>query len=216
MKKIAIFGAGGFGREIACLINLINMESMEPQWDFVGFFDDNPELKGKKNEYGFVLGGMDELNSYQNELSIAISIGDPHVLKTVVSKITNSKIDFPNLIAPSTLYLDKNNFKIGKGNIICSRCTLSCNVSIGDFNILNGYITIGHDVMIDSYNVVMPSVSISGGVQMNECNFLGVQSVVLQYLKIGNDVKLGANSVLMHKPKDGFLYMGNPAKKVQL
>ena len=38
MKKIAIYGAGGFGREVACLLNKIN--EVEPTWDLVGFFDD--------------------------------------------------------------------------------------------------------------------------------------------------------------------------------
>ena len=47
MKDIAIFGAGGFGREVACLIRIINESASEPKWNLIGFFDDNPELKGK-------------------------------------------------------------------------------------------------------------------------------------------------------------------------
>ena len=72
------------------------------------------------------------------------------------------------------------------------------------------------DTEIGNYNVVMPSVNISGGVKMGDENFLGVQSVVLQYVRIGNLVRLGANSVLMRNAKDNLLYMGNPAKKVEL
>lgn len=36
MKDIAIYGAGGFGREVASLIKRINR--IENQWNFVGFF----------------------------------------------------------------------------------------------------------------------------------------------------------------------------------
>ena len=39
MKEIAIYGAGGFGREVACLINRIN--EVEPAWNLVGFFDED-------------------------------------------------------------------------------------------------------------------------------------------------------------------------------
>ena len=39
MKDIAIYGAGGFGREVASLIKRINR--IENQWNFVGFFDDD-------------------------------------------------------------------------------------------------------------------------------------------------------------------------------
>lgn len=48
---------------------------------------------------------------------------------------------------------------------------------------------------------------------MGNCNLLGVDSVVLQMVKIGNNVTLGAGSVLMVKPKDGNTYIGVPAKR---
>ena len=41
MKKIAICGAGGFGKEVACILNLINEK--QPTWELVGFFDDGKE-----------------------------------------------------------------------------------------------------------------------------------------------------------------------------
>jgi serine acetyltransferase len=66
-----------------------------------------------------------------------------------------------------------------------------------------------------NYNVVMPSVNISGAVKIGDCNFFGVQSVVLQCLKIGNDTRIGANSVIIRNTKDGNLYMGNPATKIK-
>ena len=50
---------------------------------------------------------------------------------------------------------------------------------------------------------------------MSNCNLLGVDSVVLQKVKIGDRVTLGAGSVLMTKPKDGSTYIGVPAKKFE-
>ena len=59
MKDIAIYGAGGFGREMASLLKRIN--SIEKQWNFVGFFDDVKEHKpkGAFNEYGQILGSIE-------------------------------------------------------------------------------------------------------------------------------------------------------------
>lgn len=214
MKDIAVFGAGGFGREVACLINLINKEKRT--WNFIGFFDDNPDLKGTKNEYGEVIGGIKDLNSWQKPLSIAVGIGNPGVVKKVIGNIVNERIDFPNLFAPTTLFLDDAGISFGKGNIIASRCLFSCNVKIGDFNIFNSYITIGHDVTIGSYNSLMPGVRISGEVTIGDENFFGCDSVVLQQLKIGSQTVIGANSVVVMKTKNGFTYIGNPAKKMKL
>ena len=98
MKDIAIYGAGGFGREVACLLRRINEQA--PQWNLIGFFDDDITLIGTQNEYGEVLGGIEELNGWNKELSIVITIGSPHVISLIVEKITNNKILFPNIIDP--------------------------------------------------------------------------------------------------------------------
>ena len=216
MKDIAVFGAGGFGREVACLIRLINESLDEPKWNFIGFFDDNVELKGTSNEYGEVLGGKTELNTWETPLDIAIAIGSPNALKLVTEGITNPLVDFPNVIAPNVQWLDRNNVRMGKGNVICSGCLISCNVEFGNFNILNGFIPVGHDTTIGNYNVIMPSCNISGGIVMGDCNFMGVKSVVLQYLKVGNNVRIGAGSVVMRNTKDGYLYIGTPAQKMDV
>lgn len=215
MKDIAIFGAGGFGREVACLINRIN--EVEPTWNLIGFFDDNASLSGKKiSHYGTYLGGMDELNAWSNSLAIVVAVGSPKAVKAIVSRIDNDKISFPNIIHPNFVVNDPETFKIGMGNIIQSGCSVSCDVTIGDFNTFNGSIVFGHDDIIGNFNSFMPDIRVSGEVTVGECNFFGVGSIILQQIKIGNCVRLAAGSVLMTKPKDGMLYMGVPAKKIEL
>ena len=214
MKQIAIYGAGGFGREVACLLNKIN--EVEPTWELVGFFDDGIEKGTQVSHFGKVLGGIDELNAWTSELSIAITIGSPKIVQTLVPKITNPNIQFPNIIAPTVYFADKDTFKIGKGNIIQKHCSFSCDVTIGDFNVMDGADVFGHDDVVGSFNTFMPAMRISGEVTIGDGNFFGVGSIILQQIKIGNNVRLGAGSVLMRKPKEGCLYMGNPAKKMEL
>ena len=153
---------------------------------------------------------------WKKPLDIAIAIGNAKVVKLIAGNIQNPLVDFPNIIAPNTTWLDKDNVRVGKGNVICSDCLISCNVEIGNFNVFNGLILIGHDTTIGNYNVIMPSCNISGGVVFGECNFMGVKSAVLQYIKIGNNVRISAGSVLMKNAKDDCLYVGNPAQKVDM
>ncbi|MBQ6310491.1 MAG: NeuD/PglB/VioB family sugar acetyltransferase [Bacteroidales bacterium] len=211
MKDIVIYGAGGFGREIACLINRVN--SIKPEWNLLGFLDDG-EPVGTKNEYGEVLGNLDFINSYPHEISVVLAIGTPHILQKLANAITNPKVNYPNIVDPDVFFLDKNNISMGRGNVICAQCVVSCNVKMGDFNLFNIGAGIGHDTHLDNYNVIMPNVNISGGVVIGNCNLLGVKSTVLQYLKIGNRITIGANSLLIRNAKDDALYIGNPAKKV--
>ncbi len=211
-KKIAVYGAGGLGREVAGGIQRINSANKE-NWEFIGFYDDNLEVGAQVSHYGKVLGGMNDLNAVDEPLALAIAVGSPQIRKQIRERITNPNIYFPNLIAPSFKVLDPQTFKMGQGNIIQDSCSATCDVTVGDFNVFNGANVLGHDVVIGDFNVLMPSVHLSGAVEVGNCNLLGVDSVVLQMVKIGNNVTLGAGSVLMVKPKDGNTYIGVPAKR---
>ena len=213
-KKIAIYGAGGFGREVAGAINRINNFGKD-QWEIVGFYDDNKLVGTEISHYGKILGGMKELNAIDEPLALTIAVGNPVARKRIYESITNSNISFPNIIAPSFKVLDPMTFKMGHGNIIQDSCSVTCDVTIGDFNVLNGSDILGHDDVIGNFNVLMPGVHLSGEVTIGECNLLGVDSVVLQQIEIGDNVTLGAGSVLMTKPKDGHTYIGVPAKKFE-
>lgn len=212
MKDIAIFGAGGLSKEIASLIGRINKKEGN-KWRIIGYFDDNPSLKGLNvSHFGKVLGGIDELNSWESPLDMAIAIGSPNAIRKVRERITNPKISYPNIISPDFFVVDDDTFSIGEGNIIQGGCSVSNDVSIGNFNLLNGDVVMGHDAKIGNYNVLMPDIRVSGEVVIGESNLIGVGSIILQQIKIGNNVHLGAGAVLMTKPKDGATYLGNPAK----
>lgn len=212
MKDIAIYGAGGFGREAACLIKRINQ--VEEKWNLIGFFDDGKEI-GSSNEYGTILGGINELCSWDKPLDIVFAIGSPKIVDKLSNSVINPNIDFPNVISPDVIIVDPDNFSMGKGNLVTYGCLFSCNTHVGDFNTFNSYITIGHDTVIGNYNSFMPAVKISGSVKIGNRNFFGLNSVVLQLLKIGNDTIVGASSIIIRKTHDGCTYIGNPAKKIE-
>lgn len=213
MKDILIYGFGGFGREVACLINHINID--KPTWNIRGFIDDGVEV-GTECRYGKVLGNIDTLNEWREPVDVVIAIGSCKYLELISSKIKNPNIEFPNLIAPNCFFFDKNDVRMGKGNILTFGCRISCNVEIGNFNVLNGMVSLGHDVKIGDYNVMLPETRISGQTVIDNANFFGARSFVAQCLKIGRYTKISAGSVVMTKTKDGFLYLGNPARKVEI
>ena len=60
----------------------------------------------------------------------------------------------------------------------------------------------------------MPSVQICGFVNVENENFFGISSIVLQMNKVGNGVTLGAGSILMKDTEDDRTYFGNPARQI--
>jgi len=214
MKNIAIYGAGGFGKEVACIINKIN--ELTPTWHLIGFLDDGIEKNTSISHFGKVLGGLDFLNNYPESLSVVFAIGSPQILQKIVSRITNDTIDFPNIIHPEVFFADKTSLQMGRGNVVVRACSFSCDVIIGDFNQLNSISSLAHDVKVGSYNVFMPLSRISGGAEIGDLNIFGIGSVLLQYVKVGNNTRIAPGSYVMRKTRDGFLYMGNPARKYDI
>lgn len=211
MKKIAIYGAGGFGKEVACMLNLINENY--PAWELLGFFDDGKEKGLQVSRFGKVLGNLNDLNNWTESLSIVFAVGNPAILQKLVNGITNPNVDFPNIIHPQAFFADKESLQIGQGNVIVRGCSFSCDVTLGNYNQFNSISALAHDVKVGDFNVFMPLARISGETTIGSKNFFGIGSVVLQCLKIGHNTRIGAASVVMRNTQDNHLYFGNPAKK---
>lgn len=214
MKSIAIYGAGGFGKEVACILNKIN--EVEPIWQLIGFFDDGIDKDTEVSNFGKVLGGINDLNQWSDEIAIVFAIGVPRIIKTLVEKITNPRVQFPNIIHPDAFFADKPSLKMGKGNVIVRGCSYSVDVTIGDFNQFNSIAALAHDVQVGSFNVFMPLTRISGGTSIGDLNLFGIGTVVLQNVKIGSNTRFSAGCYVHRHTKDGFLYAGNPAKKYDI
>lgn len=209
MKDIVICGAGGFAEEVTCLINRIN--SISKEWNFLGYIDKDNQYKGKSLKYGTILGDVSYINETTKPLSVVIAVGKTSIIKKIVEEIDNKYVEFPNLIAPDVVFMDRESVQLGKGNIICTGCLISCNATIGNFNCFNDFVSIGHETVIGNYNAFMTASRISGLVSIGDCNYFGVNSCMVQGVKVGNYTTLAAGSALMRRTKDGYTYMGVPA-----
>src|SRR5699024_7280237 len=124
MKDIVIIGAGGFGREVAWLIEDIN--KVNKQWNLLGFIDDNDEVQGRILNGYEVLGKLNWLKD--KEVSVVNAIANPIIRKRIIDQLKNSSITYPTLIHPNVIYSETVEF--GEGNIICAGNILTVNIEI--------------------------------------------------------------------------------------
>jgi sugar O-acyltransferase (sialic acid O-acetyltransferase NeuD family) len=205
MIKIAIIGAGGFGREVKMLIDQINHN--EKQYEFIGFYDDNVESETIINGFK-VLGSINELVQIDYNLEIVISIADPKIKKKIYETLNNNKfLSFPTLIHPNVL-IGTDEVNIGYGCI-------TVNVTIGNFVILNLGCTVGHDTKIGNYSSFMPSVNISGEVIIENSVYVGTGAKIINLLTIGNSTIIGAGAVVSKSLPEKCTAVGIPAKPIK-
>ncbi|MBP1924268.1 sugar O-acyltransferase (sialic acid O-acetyltransferase NeuD family) [Sedimentibacter acidaminivorans] len=209
MKDIVIIGAGGFGREVAWLIEDVNKVNKE--WNVVGFVDDNQSIQGNKVNGYKVVGDINWLK--EQELYVVNAIGDPIIKKNIIEKLDGSKNQYPLLIHPSVIYSESVNF--GEGSIICAGNIITVNIEIGKHVIVNLDCTIGHDANIGDYSTVLPSVNISGFVKTEECVSVGTGSAIIQGVNIGRNTVVGAGAVVVKDLPANCTAVGSPAKPIK-
>lgn len=211
MKKIAIIGAGGFGREVMTIIKDIN--KIEKKYEFVGFFDDGFQKDTLINGYP-ILGGLSDINKLEERLAIVIAIGDPKTKAKIHQLITNDLIEYPNIIHPGAL-ISEDFVEMGIGNIVTAGCIITCNIKIENFVILNLMCTVGHDTTIKSYASFMPSVNISGEVVIHEKVYVGTGAKIINLLEIGESTIVGAGAVVSKTLPPNCTAVGIPAKPIK-
>lgn len=213
MKDIVIIGAGGFGREIAWLIEDINNRNKE--WNLLGFIDDNVEIHGDIINGYSVLGGF-EFFKDNKEVYYTCAIGNSNVRKIIVeSKCKPLGLKAATLIHPSVVMSNRFN-NIGEGSIICASSIITVNVDIGRYSIINLDCTIGHDVILESYSTIYPSVNISGNCTISECTEIGTGTQIIQGKNIGSNSIIGAGSVVIRDINKDSVAVGIPAQVVKI
>lgn len=211
MKKIAIIGAGGFGREVKMLIDQINVVS--PKYNFIGYYDDGKEKGILINGFP-VLGKVSDLNAVSEDISVALALGNPAYKKNVIALIENQNITFETLIHPSVL-IGNDEVSIGKGTVICAGNIITCNISIKDYVTLNLACTIGHDTILENFVSLMPAVNVSGEVILEEAVYVGTGAKIINQVSVGKNTTIGAGAVVSKSIPENCTAVGIPAKPIK-
>ena len=166
-KPIVIVGAGGLGKEIACLINDL------PDFELVGFYDDGltvgQTILGKYP----VLGSTQNLIDHQDELAVVLAFGNPSTRKKVWEKLqVNSNLSFPVLIHPLALVMNKERISLGLGTVIFPFSILTTDIELGVNCLVHTCASVHHDVRVGSHSVIMPGARLVMSEQFDEAMFV--------------------------------------------
>lgn len=206
-KKICIWGTGGFGREVLCLITDVFRAKGEDTAGKVFFIVDD-EFYTESRIMGIEVLRRSDLDSSIHAVSVAI--GEPAKRKAVVESLP-AETEFPILIHPAAVISDW--VKFTEGAVITAGVIATCNIKIGKHAHLNLHTTIGHDCMIGDYFTTAPGVNISGSCEIGNNVYIGTNASVKQGIRICDDVTIGMGAVVVKNIEEPGTYIGNPAVK---
>lgn len=209
-NKIAIYGASGFGREVAWLV-----ESCRNGRVVVCFIDDDEKKQGTILNEIPVLSLEQAMESYPDARVLG-GIGIPMIRELLMNKAAVCGFSFDTIVHPR---VEKSNrVEMGIGTVICAGNILTTNIRLGAHVQINLDCTIGHDVVMDDYATLAPGVHISGCVQCGKRVYIGTGAVIINGTQedpivIGDDVIIGAGACVTKSIVRG-TWGGVPAREL--
>ncbi len=99
MKKIVLIGAGGFGREVATIIEVINSR-VEERYELLGFLDDSEQFHEGSMINGYPwLGRKEWILDHKDEVVCNCTIGNAKVKGKIQRELTEKGVTFETIAA---------------------------------------------------------------------------------------------------------------------
>jgi len=212
MKDLIIFGASGFGREVAWLIERINQKM--PTWNLLGFIDDDDTIQGKEINGYKVLGKVQDIVRFPESFFVC-AVGAAKTREIIVQRMRelNPGIRFATVVDPSAEI--SGLVKLGEGSVVCAHTIITVNIEIGNHVIINLDCTIGHDAKIHDFVTLYPSVNVSGITDIGHAAELGTGTQIIQGKAVGEYSIIGAGAVVVKDIPAKCTAVGSPARPIK-
>jgi sugar O-acyltransferase (sialic acid O-acetyltransferase NeuD family) len=205
--RLYIFGAGGFGREIAWLAE----EIWSKDFEITFLVDSEIYLTGPVNGIPvklFDIEAMDQDSKY------VVAIGDPVLRRKVADQFNARDLRAATLVHPRVEM--SRLVSIDDGAVVCAGNVITTNVKIGRHVHVNLSCTLGHDVFIEEFSTLSPGVCVSGHVHIGRDVFVGTGANIINGtedapLIIGEGATIAAGACVIRSVEPGALMAGVPA-----
>lgn len=202
-RPVLIYGAGGFGREIASWLRTDAAAAIHP----VGFIDDG---EARAECAGLPVGSLAEMARLHPGAGVLLALGDGDSRRAAAERIQGAGLKAERFIHSSVLIGER--VEIGEGSLILPGSILTCDIRIGAFVVVNCSCNIGHDVEIGSYSSLLGNNSLNGNVTVGEFVTIGSRATIHPGKRVGDNSTVGIGSVVIRSVRANVTVFGAPAK----
>lgn len=211
MKNLIIVGARGWGREVYGVVKNTK-PYIEKQIVVKGFLDSKYDaFEGLNGNFPPIISAPEDYQIESDDVFF-VAMGEPKWRKYYCDIMKKKGAKFYTIISPkANIYPTA---EIGEGSFI-GGCVVSDNVKIGEHVVVHSYCTLGHDTKIGNFSSLEAYVFTGGFSEIGELTTMHVKSTLIRHKKVGNNVSVGTNSVVIRNVSDNLHVFGNPAKKIE-
>jgi sugar O-acyltransferase (sialic acid O-acetyltransferase NeuD family) len=193
--RLAIFGPGGFGKEIIRLAEQATGYTAKPV--FVS------DTRG-----GVVLGyEVIDPQALGPEDRLVVALGSSETRRSVVERL---KHPAGTLVAGTTIL--GPGAEIGEGAVFCDHTMVTAAARIGRQFQCNIYSYVAHDCVIGDFVTFAPRVSCNGNVTIGDGAYIGTGAFLKPGITIGENAIVGMGAVVIKDVPPGTTVKGNPAR----
>jgi sugar O-acyltransferase (sialic acid O-acetyltransferase NeuD family) len=213
-KPLLIFPFGGNARE--SLISILAINRTNPEWEVLGFIDDDRARHGKDCCGVKVLGGRELIGKYKEAFVLAVP-GSPKGFlkrKEIIDSLSIEKSRFAMIVHPSVVRAPDS--VIGYNTLIMANVVVSCGVRVGNHCVVLPNTVLAHDSRMGDYGCVGSNVSISGSVEIGSECYIGSGVKIREEIRIGERTLIGLGANVISDIEKESTAVGNPARPIKI
>lgn len=208
---LILLGAGGNVNDVLDIVDVVNEGATKI--NIVGLLDDN-RVPGSEHLGLEVLGRLADCADFPGARFIS-TIHNERVHRLhpkIMARLSLAHDRFITLIDPRAGV--SRRAEVGRGVYICFGASVAGGVVVGDHVSIGPNVTVGHDCQIEPHAVLAPGALLGGAVTVGSACYIGSGASIRPEVHLGRESLIGLGAVVVRDVPDGYVVVGNPARRL--